>query len=407
MRTIEELRLLPVWVNPDHMVSTALHVMRGHRLASLPVVEDGRLLGVVHLEVLARAPETEPVARWVEKPSLTMPSYTEAKRAAAIFVQEGATHVPVVQDDRFMGLLTSNILLEELGRSWDPLTNLSWSDQLREWGMDRLKDGQEIAILFLDIDDFGNYNKKYGHIVGDRILQIIASRLREFARGERDVLVRFGGDEFAIGLVQTRDQAELVKSELQSLLRRVELDGVAEPVSVSVGLSGGKRTKERENTHFAATVDSLINLASKDCMAAKKRSDERKRIGGPDIDARVVEVAVDEDGNAPTVVVLSIRGSSRAGLRTRKGESNVESVALATARALERSYESVRIEIEDVSVTDNGRARVSIAGRCMADGDESALSASRTVGDDLYAAAAHATLDAFARAGCRAQPAED
>ena len=396
MRSIEELRLLAVWVNSDHMVGTALHLMRGHRLTSLGVVDAGKFKGVINQESILRAPENEQVGKWLEQPRLTIDAASDAKRAASQFIVEDIVIAPVLRGEQYVGMLTSNMLLDELSRSWDPLTNLPWSDQLREWGMDRLAEGREITILFLDIDDFGNYNKKYGHIVGDRILQSVASRLRHFLTGEWDVLVRFGGDEFAMGMVLDRDGAERLKLDVERALESVLLEGISEPVSVSVGLSGGKRSKERESIHFAATVDSLINLASKDCMRMKKlRGKEVPKDADASQDFQVVEVAVDEDGG-PTVVLLTLDGQPYAASHYRDNETDLESVALATAEAIERTLDSDRIRIEDVVLTETPGARaVTVAGRIERDSRSVTFVRTRTVGEDVYLATAEATLEGY------------
>jgi predicted transcriptional regulator len=101
MRTIEELRLLAVWVNPDHMVSTALHLMRGHRIATLGVVANGQFLGIVNQDRLLRAPENELVEKWIEEPKLVVEATIEAKRAAALFVQEDVIATAVIKDGKF------------------------------------------------------------------------------------------------------------------------------------------------------------------------------------------------------------------------------------------------------------------------------------------------------------------
>ncbi|HWA82959.1 MAG TPA: GGDEF domain-containing protein, partial [Fimbriimonadaceae bacterium] len=185
------------------------------------------------------------------------------------FWQEDLDYIPVVQGDRFRGIITPNMLLKEMARSWDPLTGLSWSDRLREWGVENLKLGREITIIFIDLDDFGTYNKKYGHIVGDRVLRKVAEMIQEKIEPTLDLLVRYGGDEFAIGTI--RDQAEslLLSRSLRDGMSHLRVAGSDEPVTFSIGVQGGKRTKERENVHYAATLDNLINLASKDSMAEK------------------------------------------------------------------------------------------------------------------------------------------
>lgn len=62
--------------------------------------------------------------------------------------------------------------------------------------------GNPLSLIMFDIDNFKKINDKYGHIAGDKILQKIASVLKETLR-DTDIAGRFGGDEFIIILVQT------------------------------------------------------------------------------------------------------------------------------------------------------------------------------------------------------------
>ena len=59
---------------------------------------------------------------------------------------------------------------------------------MRDWGMAALKFGQEITVIFIDLDRFGQYNKVHGHIIGDRILQHVASILKQYADEGRDMV---------------------------------------------------------------------------------------------------------------------------------------------------------------------------------------------------------------------------
>lgn len=58
----------------------------------------------------------------------------------------------------------------------------------------------DLAVLFIDLDRFKSINDTHGHAVGDRVLQMVAQRLREQARSE-DTICRYGGDEFLYLLV--------------------------------------------------------------------------------------------------------------------------------------------------------------------------------------------------------------
>ncbi len=56
---------------------------------------------------------------------------------------------------------------------------------------------QQVAVLFIDLDNFKQVNDQYGHHVGDHVLAEVAQRLRSVVRDE-DVVARYGGDEFVI-----------------------------------------------------------------------------------------------------------------------------------------------------------------------------------------------------------------
>lgn len=86
--------------------------------------------------------------------------------------------------------------------------------------------GQEIAILYLDMDQFKPVNDTYGHGVGDQLLQIVAQRLTASVR-QNDTVARLGGDEFAILLTDLKPGDDCVHIQ-ESVQRRL-----ANPVSLS------------------------------------------------------------------------------------------------------------------------------------------------------------------------------
>ena len=57
---------------------------------------------------------------------------------------------------------------------------------------------QPMAVVIMDVDDFKQYNDRYGHQVGDACLRTLAHVLREHARRAMDVAARYGGEEFAL-----------------------------------------------------------------------------------------------------------------------------------------------------------------------------------------------------------------
>ena len=92
----------------------------------------------------------------------------------------------------------------------DPLTGLAnkalYQDRL-EHALARMgQSGSQLAVLFIDLDDFKTVNDSLGHGEGDRLLKRVATTLVESLR-PLDTAARLGGDEFAILIedVQSRD----------------------------------------------------------------------------------------------------------------------------------------------------------------------------------------------------------
>jgi diguanylate cyclase (GGDEF)-like protein len=102
----------------------------------------------------------------------------------------------------------------------DRLTNLAnrnlFFDRLHH-AISRLnRNGRKLAVLFLDMDRFKPVNDTFGHATGDRVLQLIATRLKLELRVE-DTVARLGGDEFVVLLedVESKDEVNMVVDRLK------------------------------------------------------------------------------------------------------------------------------------------------------------------------------------------------
>ena len=83
-------------------------------------------------------------------------------------------------------------------------------------------------LLMLDLDRFKEANDRYGHLIGDMILQEVARRLKQCVRSS-DVVARFGGDEFSIVLPDSGSDA------MVALICQKILDTIAQPFVFSEG----------------------------------------------------------------------------------------------------------------------------------------------------------------------------
>ncbi|MGE3769974.1 MAG: GGDEF domain-containing protein [Bdellovibrionales bacterium] len=89
----------------------------------------------------------------------------------------------------------------------DPLTGINnrkaFTAELIRASNDARAHNEDLSIAMVDIDFFKKFNDKYGHLVGDQVLKLVASTLKENIKG-RDTVARWGGEEFAVLLPQTR-----------------------------------------------------------------------------------------------------------------------------------------------------------------------------------------------------------
>lgn len=110
---------------------------------------------------------------------------------------------------------------------------------------------QNVAIMFLDLDNFKRINDTYGHCFGDLLVQSVAVRLARSVRAdERDahaqihpqdvVIGRFGGDEFTVlltGVKSPEDAAKIAERLLEAFTSPFSLEGHEVSVAASIGVS--------------------------------------------------------------------------------------------------------------------------------------------------------------------------
>jgi len=97
----------------------------------------------------------------------------------------------------------------------------------------------EVAVLYLDLDQFKQVNDSLGHMVGDKLLQSVAERLQEQVRLP-DTVSRQGGDEFVVLLqeVKSKADAEVVTKRILEAVAQVHSIGEDEiSITASVGVS--------------------------------------------------------------------------------------------------------------------------------------------------------------------------
>ncbi|MDO8391403.1 MAG: EAL domain-containing protein [Actinomycetota bacterium] len=132
-----------------------------------------------------------------------------------------------------------------------------------------------IAMLFIDLDNFKVINDSLGHGAGDQLLQAMSERLRSVVR-DRDMLGRFGGDEFIVmlrdvsGAYDPLDVAERLRAEIAKPL---VIEGAELFVTASIGIT----LSDREGV----TTSEMMRDADAAMYRAKARGRDRVEVFSP------------------------------------------------------------------------------------------------------------------------------
>ena len=159
-----------------------------------------------------------------------------------------------------------------------------------------LQDGAEIAkrhtssvrptaVLLIDLDHFKSINDRFGHAIGDRVLQVFAETAKATIRST-DLVGRLGGEEFAVVLYDIgRDkavaQAERIRTTFAEMTREVDGRPAAATVSIGIALSQGQ----------TLDVSALLAQADQALYYAKERGRNRVEVATLDLVLRRRDLA--------------------------------------------------------------------------------------------------------------------
>jgi diguanylate cyclase (GGDEF)-like protein/PAS domain S-box-containing protein len=110
-------------------------------------------------------------------------------------------------------------------------------DRLQQAILHAARYGREVAVVFIDLDDFKLINDSFGHTAGDVALRVVAQRLQGLVR-DTDTVGRFGGDEFVIVLTEQTDDAgviRVIRRITEELAVPIEVAGITHTLTPSIG----------------------------------------------------------------------------------------------------------------------------------------------------------------------------
>ncbi|HUO72464.1 MAG TPA: EAL domain-containing protein [Solirubrobacteraceae bacterium] len=169
----------------------------------------------------------------------------------------------------------------------DPVTKLAnralFNERVRHALARARREHFEIAVIFLDLDDFKTINDSLGHAAGDRVLLEVSKRLATSVRVS-DTVARFGGDEFAILLEDTngpQEAAEIAERIVELLKTPLRLEEKEIVVQASLGISV-------VDFHSTVDADELIRNADAAMYIAKRDGKGTYRLFEPEMHAEVL-----------------------------------------------------------------------------------------------------------------------
>jgi diguanylate cyclase len=150
------------------------------------------------------------------------------------------------------------------------------------------REGAPFVLILADLDYFKRINDAHGHQAGDRALEMIGSRLKQWVR-EGDLVGRYGGDEFAVLLPQTElaagmEIAETICLRTADKATRVACRGEQVSLSLSLGVAAPRR---------GDTAETLLQRADQALYRAKRLGRNQAQCQEPDEDQAASPPATD------------------------------------------------------------------------------------------------------------------
>ena len=141
----------------------------------------------------------------------------------------------------FLSVVADRMARLRVAAATDPLTGLPNRTGL----FDRIalelarsrRSNRAVALAVLDLDRFKDFNDRFGHLAGDRLLIAMGERLSESVRAT-DLAVRFGGEEFVLLLPEiSRDEAIRCCERIREAVGHMRVSGAEGGTTVSIGLA--------------------------------------------------------------------------------------------------------------------------------------------------------------------------
>lgn len=253
----------------------------GEKIAGL-VLEEGEPLLVENIEKDPKV-RRKKKAHYKTKSFISLPLIAQGKEIGVINISDKITGEIFNRADlRFLSTLESQASIAiRNAQLFQEVESLSITDELtdlhnRRYIQEELKHEIErckrfnrpLSILVADIDWFKNYNDRYGHPEGDKILKQVSNILKEKSRAI-DIVSRYGGEEFLLVLPETnKKDAVLLAERLREAVEKSQFKKESTQPNGKLTISLGLATYPID----APSIDALIKKADQALYRAKRKN---------------------------------------------------------------------------------------------------------------------------------------
>lgn len=242
---------------PDEVIGKDLyHIKSGHHDESFynKLWEDIGLTGHWEGEIWDRRKDGEAFPSWQ-----SISSIVNDTGEITSYVSVFSDITPIKQHQESLNFLAHH----------DPLTGLPnrlmFNDRVEHAFQRCVRQSSQLALMFLDLDDFKYINDTYGHSVGDQVLKISANRLKALLRKE-DTVARLGGDEFLIlfeSNISNADIEHVAKKIINDITATMPIDGRELVVGISVGIVIGPADAQDSQSLISAADHAMYRAKNK------------------------------------------------------------------------------------------------------------------------------------------------
>ncbi|MET0535758.1 MAG: bifunctional diguanylate cyclase/phosphodiesterase [Steroidobacter sp.] len=228
-------------VPPEMRVTEVAELLRDNpEHFTLPVVQDGRPLGVVRRErlfdLLAKPLHPEifnkrPVTAVMESPTLLIDSQLRLEQVSRLVTQKGRPRLTeefvITKEGRYLGIgqtidvlrLITEQQLQSAKHS-NPLTLLPGNAAVRSCIDKLIETRKRFIVAYFDVDSFKPYNDVYGYAQGDQVILHLTSLLKNHFSARLDFIGHVGGDDFVI-VMRSADWRDRVTAVLDQFAATV------------------------------------------------------------------------------------------------------------------------------------------------------------------------------------------